>query len=192
MRHRDRQEGQPNRIIAACMHLLAGGFSTGLIASSHTYDALRIPWGSNPLTDPLLSSVAFSIVHDGCELTRSEKAEVVAGWDEARRNLRVCWAGESLDRNCGTCMHCIGTALYFASLGRPIPTSMPVPTPADADERLRALETTDVHLGHYERIVGVARARDLIDPWVTELELFVADRRQVNERRPAGWNPFRH
>lgn len=188
---RDDWEHVHGAALAACMHLFAKGYSTGLIANSHTYEALRLPWGSNPLTDPMLSSTSLSIVHDGCELARAEKAEIVADWHEARDHLRVCWEGDALDRNCGTCLHCLRTALNFASVGRPIPPGIPVPSPADAVERLRSLETSAVHLGHHDKIVAAARDRMLTDPWIAELESFIDDRRKLAERQKTlAWNPF--
>ena len=76
-------------ILASFLHLLAGGYSTGLVASSHAYETLRFPWGSNPLTDPMLASRSISIVHDGCDVTRWEKADLLADWETAMRRLRV-------------------------------------------------------------------------------------------------------
>jgi hypothetical protein len=44
------------------------------------------------------------------------KADEIGDWDVARRHLRICWEGKHLDRNCGACMRCVSTALYFAAL----------------------------------------------------------------------------
>ena len=172
--------------LAACLHLLAGGYSTGLVASSHVYETLRFPWGSNPVTDPMLSSAAFSIVQDGCELTRWEKADEVGDWEAARHHLRLCWEGEHLDRNCGSCMRCVGTAFCFAAVGRPIPPSIPIPSPAEALRRLRALEPSPVQLGHFENMVAEARRRALDDPWVAALDELVRGRRPVAPKRGLG------
>lgn len=40
-----------------------------LIPSTHRYDLLA-PWGSHPLTDPLLSTRWMEIIHDGTEFSR--------------------------------------------------------------------------------------------------------------------------
>jgi len=173
--------------LAACLHLLAGGYSTGLIASSHAYEALRLPWGSNPVTDPLLGSAAFSIVHDGCELTRWEKADEIGDWDAAQRHVRVCWEGKHLDRNCGACVPCLLTAICFATVGRPIPSSIPVPSPGAAVERLRALKPNPAQLGHFENIVITARRKGLKDRWVAALEQLVNRHRQVGKKRRFGF-----
>jgi hypothetical protein len=155
--------------LIACLHLLAGNHSIGLVASSHHYDDLRLPWGSNPVTDPLLGSASLSIVHDGCDLTRLDKADQIGEWDEALQHLRVCWEGEHLDRNCGHCIRCTATALCFAAIGRPIPPAIPVSSPSVAVERLDARKPNSVQLGHLERKVLAARANGIDEPWVSAL-----------------------
>jgi hypothetical protein len=102
--------------LAAALSLFAGGFGTGLIASSCTEDLPVVPWGSNPFTDVLLGSQTFQIIHDG-DAHRMGKVAGVAVWPEARRFLRVCWAGPRNDRNCGRCRKCLGTAMAFRALG---------------------------------------------------------------------------
>jgi hypothetical protein len=168
--------------LAACMHLLAGGYSTGLIAGSHTYDDLRFPWGSNPVTDPMLGSASLAIVHDGCDLTRWDKAEQIGDWPEALRCLRVCWEGEQLDRNCGRCMRCVATALCFATVGRPVPAGIPVSSPEEAVARLRSLTPTPVQLDHFENKVVTARRKGLSEPWVEALAQFTRDRRRIGTK----------
>ena len=169
--------------LAACLHLLGRGYATGLIASSHVYETLRFPWGSNPVTDPMLGSASFSIVHDGCDLTRCEKAEVIADWDTAQRHLRVCWQGEHLDRNCGTCIRCAATALCFTAVGRPIPPSIPVSSPGEGVERLRALEPTPRQLGNFKNMVLMARSKRISEPWVAALAELNRSRSRQGRKR---------
>ena len=61
-----------------------------LIPSTHRYDDL-IPWGSHPLTDPLLSTSATQFVHDGAGFSRTEKTAFVINSQLALDNLQVCW-----------------------------------------------------------------------------------------------------
>ncbi len=100
---------------------LQGGYSEGLIPSSLPYHALVLPWGSNPLTDPLLSIRTFAIVHDGAAFTRAEKVKQIAHWRQALQNLRVCWEGDRKDGNCGHCEKCIQTILNFRAVGLGLP-----------------------------------------------------------------------
>ena len=79
--------------ILSCLMVLQGGYTTGLIASSFPYQALSFPYGSNPVTDWMLSSNAFKIVHDGAAFPRLEKMREIIKWPEALQSLRVCWQG---------------------------------------------------------------------------------------------------
>ena len=107
--------------IAATLQLYAPEFGVGLIASSAPYSRIHLLWGSNPATDPLLSSGTMRICHDGAALTRTAKARVVAREPELLGSLRVCWQGERLSRNCGRCEKCVRTywALHIAGVRHP-------------------------------------------------------------------------
>jgi hypothetical protein len=84
--------------MAAVAHALAPNHGKVYIASSDSYADLR-PWGSHPLLDPLWSSDAVKIVHDGGE-TRMDKLRAVARHPEVLPRLRVCI--ENLGNyNCG-------------------------------------------------------------------------------------------
>ncbi len=89
----DDWEDEHGAALASCLSLFGKGFSTGLVASSHVYNSLLFPWGSNPLTDPMLSSDSFSIVHDSAGVHRIQKAKGVSEWEGAMSRLRVCWQG---------------------------------------------------------------------------------------------------
>ena len=99
----------------------------GLIGSSEPYDSLLLPWGSNPISDPLCSTGEFRVIHDGGGFSRSEKIEVLSSWAIGVRNLRVCWAGDYNDRNCGYCEKCVRTRLNFLLAGIPQPECFVTP-----------------------------------------------------------------
>jgi hypothetical protein len=108
-------------VLAAALQLYAPEFGVGIIGSSAPYTRIHLPWGSNPVTDPLLSSGTMRIRHDGAALTRTAKAWVVAREPELLGLLRVCWQGERLSRNCGRCEKCVRTywALHIAGVRQP-------------------------------------------------------------------------
>ncbi len=60
------------------------------IAASIEAQAVTEPWGTHPLIDPNYSSNDLHIKHDSVHLTRLEKTKLVADWDTALQNLRVC------------------------------------------------------------------------------------------------------
>lgn len=73
------------------------------------------PWGSHPLTDPLMSTSRTRFVHDGAAHTRIEKTRTIARFPAALDNLRVCFESGT-DANCGTCLKCIRTRLCLEML----------------------------------------------------------------------------
>ena len=110
--------------IACALMQFSDQFNQGLIGSSGPYDALEIPWGSNPITDPLVGGGAMTIHHDGCGRSRNDKINAIAGWPVAADNLRVCWRNSDPSQNCGICEKCIRTALGFLANGHAIPKSL--------------------------------------------------------------------
>ena len=87
-----------------------------LIASSYAYAQLH-PWGSHPLLDPLWSTEAVEFTHDGCEAVRSDKVKAIARSGLALSTLRVCWANEQGEYNCGRCEKCLRTMLALHVAG---------------------------------------------------------------------------
>jgi len=158
--------------IGSCLMLLQGGYSEGLIPSSLPYDALALPWGSNPITDPLLSSSTFPIVHDGAAFTRTEKVKQIAQWREALQNLRVCWEGTQKDKNCGHCEKCVHTILNFRAVRLGLP---PCFDRDIADEEILQVLKKSL-LIDYALLLAEAKAHSISDSWVATLEEFVTPR----------------
>jgi hypothetical protein len=101
--------------LASCLMLFEKEYNLGLISSSLPYNTLELPWGSNPITDHLLSNNNFKIIHYGAGYNRLEKIRNIIDFTVGCDNLRVCWEGENLDKNCGQCEKCIRTILAFRS-----------------------------------------------------------------------------
>ena len=99
----------------------------GLIGSGDSYDVLLTSWGSHPITDPLLSGGNFRIIHDGAGFCRSEKLITLSSWSIGIRHLRVCWAGNRHDRNCGHCEKCVRTRLNLLLAGVDNPACFDTP-----------------------------------------------------------------
>ncbi len=109
--------------IASALMFFSPRFSEGLIASTYSYTGLNFPWGSNPVTDRLMSSNSFGLVHDGADCIRGRKYLTVSQWNEGYANLRVCFSAEEKDKNCGKCGKCIVTQLAIRRLQLPLPPS---------------------------------------------------------------------
>ncbi len=162
--------------LASCLLLFAGGYGIGLIGSTEPYDHLNLPWGSNPVTDHLLSADDMPIVHDGAECARIDKVDVIGRWEEARRNLRVCWEGPQLDVNCGICEKCIRTILCFRVLDLGLPACFQQDV---IDQQILALHGMScTALGEIEQIVAAAYVRNINVSWVDALETVIRAHRR--------------
>jgi hypothetical protein len=111
--------------MVSSLQFLKSKFDVALIASTDSYHELVIPWGSSPLTDPLLSSGRLKVLHDGVGYTRSEKSKFISDWTEGIANLRVCGDIElTTSLNCGRCERCLRTMANFVVNGLPIPKGL--------------------------------------------------------------------
>lgn len=110
-------------ILGAVAHALAQRLDLIYISASDSIPGLRTvgryslkPHGSHPLLDPNYSSSDMRIKHDGVALSRLDKTRLLADWDPALRNIKVCgpnWPGE----NCGRCEKCKRTMLELLAAG---------------------------------------------------------------------------
>lgn len=68
-------------VLAGLASFLApSGYRNLIAGSSAPYDTLTIPWGSQPITDHLLSQRQFRVYPDGHGFSRTEKAEKLKNW----------------------------------------------------------------------------------------------------------------
>lgn len=106
--------------LAAMGHLFAGKINRILISSSHAFGEL-IPWGSHPLTDPLLASSKLRVEHVGTTYSRFDKVVTLAGFPEALQHLAVCGlppAEKSGLANCSRCQKCLRTMAALDLCGK--------------------------------------------------------------------------
>jgi hypothetical protein len=151
------------------------------LAAAHGYADAHAD-GSTPTTDHLLSTAGFQSIHDGADVTRFEKVEVIAGWPEALARLRVCsnpdWRIVDTERgaidNCGRCRKCVWTltSLELITAQTRFPSFPRAPTRADlrwaatrnphrAVENLREAKARGrrdiafaIHCGNAQRVLG--------------------------------------
>jgi len=134
--------------LAACLHNLSHEFSYGVVGSTKAYDDLLLPYGSNPVTDQMLSGAAMRLIHDGAGYTRTEKVSLLAEFPQVRSVLKVCWEGADGSRNCGVCEKCVRTHLNFLAAGCSQPECFEYPL----DEKLIKTITC----------IGEPQARELV------------------------------
>jgi hypothetical protein len=170
--------------IVSCLMFYQTAFGTALIASSESYDDLFIPCGSNPITDHMLSSDSFRIVHDGAAYSRIEKARELTQWSAGMRLLRVCWAGERKDRNCGRCEKCIRTILDFRLVSPDLPPAFERDVTDEDILGLRALTRIQVH--EFDMILQAAEKAKIDVSWVRALKTRL--RRNLLRGRLSAWD----
>lgn len=154
--------------VAACLHQFSHDFRYGLIGSDEPYNQLVLPWGSNPITTPLLSARNFEIVYDGTGYTRTERAAHLADWPGAMKHLRVCWEGPKTGRNCCKCEKCIRTILNFRAAGVERPPAFEHDV---SDEQIRNVRLKGAaQRALMQEILMTARERATQDSWVDALE----------------------
>lgn len=133
-------------VMAWIATLLAPLASRVRIASSHRRGA--IPWGSHPDLDPLWSTEAVEIEHDGAEHTRAHKAEDLGRDPLAMAHLRVCWQNRGGPYNCGVCRKCTTTRVLLHAVGalERCATLRGTPTPDEIDRLEAERPTTRLYL----------------------------------------------
>lgn len=103
--------------VVSLLHLFTDRAGSAVLAADSTYTYVNVPWGSNPITVPLLASGRMRMTSPGGGINRTEKVRVIGGLESVRQHLRVCWQGEQPGRNCGECEKCLRTKVNFLAAG---------------------------------------------------------------------------
>ncbi len=161
-------------VLAACLHQFGYEHAVGLIGSDEPYQHLVLPWGSNPVTNPLLSSDAFEIVTDATGYTRTEKVRHVANWPAALNDLRVCWQGPKTGKNCGRCEKCVRTILNFRAVGAKLPPAFA--SDIDDTQIAQIACKNEIQRTFLKDILKTARESGIRDSWVEALASAVEEK----------------
>jgi hypothetical protein len=102
--------------LASVAVLLSAVSNEVLIPASESYAHLD-PCGSHPLLDPLWSTEAVVIRHDGAEASRNEKIASIGRTPAVLSSLRVCWENPDNAYNCGRCEKCLRTMIALEAVG---------------------------------------------------------------------------
>lgn len=135
-----------------------------LFGSAEAYGNLVLPRGTSPMTDHLLSSGEFNVIHDGATHSRTEKVREIADWPLALSNLRVCWEGDLKDRNCGLCEKCVRTRLNFLAVGEKIPSCFPDSQILDDIKPIKL--KSEVAKAEWSEIYDYALKNNINEKWV--------------------------
>lgn len=165
--------------VAGSLAFFQSAFGFGLVPSFQEWSQARFDHGSNPLTDPLLSSPSFQIIHDGAGFGRIEKLRQLAQWPGAMKHLRVCWQGEQLDRNCCVCEKCLRTMLMLDVCGVKQTDAFPLVIDPHAVETLVIKNQSG--LDEFGYLIAEARRLGQRPLWLKPAENML--RRNIRNRR---------
>jgi hypothetical protein len=168
--------------LTACLRNWEGSVGSALIGAGEDYAHLVIPWGTNPISLPMLSTPSFEVVYDGAGFTRTEKVAALSNWPEALRNLRVCWENSETGKNCGTCEKCVRTKLNFLAAGLTLPEAL---AEAPDPRQVRQIDArNEVQLAFLDDILTFAKHRGAQEYWIKPLKVAIKrNRRRVVMRR---------
>lgn len=148
--------------LASVAHAFERRLSQVSIASTGNIAALH-PHGSHPLLDPNYSCHDLKIQHNGITLSRLDKTKLVADWDVALQNLKVCTKVQQMQPgmlNCGKCDKCIRTTLALLALGK-LEQASTFPKVEFSEEMLvkRVFIKTPYRMACYEDLIPHLQAR---------------------------------
>jgi hypothetical protein len=97
--------------LAAGMHVFSHRHTAGCFPSSDIASTLTYPWGSNPVTDPLLSSEEMTMHYHDCKVPKFQKILELVKHEDVTSSLRVCYQNHEQSTNCGRCGKCLQTVI---------------------------------------------------------------------------------
>ncbi len=184
--------------LSAVAHSFAPRLSDVWI-SSDGYAAGTTPWGSHPSIDYNYSSHNVQ-VHHGPLRGRFEKVKLIADWDAALNNMRVCTGNPDGLLNCGDCEKCIRTMTMLVAAGK-LKQCKAFPINDVTPRLLREITITDkknYKADYYYEVLKPLAERgrgDLVKVlekelgWVGDIKRF--DRTYLNEGLAHSWSLIR-
>lgn len=82
---------------------------------SHDFDMAEF---ADSYLIPLIQTEGLELILEGTQYKRSEKTELIADWDIARKHLNVCVAPVDGARNCSKCSKCMRTLIPLEAMGK--------------------------------------------------------------------------
>lgn len=163
-------EAEFGACLASSLHQFSSVAPVGVIAADEDYSHLEFPWGSNPITNPMLSGADFEILTEGGRYTRTDRVKFLSNTPDVAASLRVCWEGVMTGRNCGRCEKCIRTKLNFMAAGKP-PVCFDRPPTLSEIVGLRV--RNPIQLGYLTDILQTAINNGISDSWTKALQICV-------------------
>jgi hypothetical protein len=107
---------------ASVLLALQGGFKRYYYASAYKYADCGVCKNDgigrmDPISFHLLSTEQLDCVSTGCQMSRVEKTQLVAGFEPSRHHLNVCVDPAFAGQNCSVCFKCCRTIMTLELLG---------------------------------------------------------------------------
>jgi len=103
--------------LASIAYALEKRFRKVVISSTYSYaELVRIPCGTHPLIDHLLSTRRTNVFHYGAGFDRAEKVMYIADSEVVKQSLQVCWILLT-EENCCRCLKCYQTMIPLEIAG---------------------------------------------------------------------------
>ncbi len=160
--------------LAACLFQFRGLANVAVSGACEDYGHLILPWGSNPVTDPLLSGGGLELHTEGGGFTRTQRVRMICDYPDVAAKLRVCWEGPITGGNCGHCEKCIRTKLNFMANGFEPLCFDERPTQA---EILGLTTRNAAQLAMLRELLASAGKNGVTAPWTTALKIAVVKNR---------------
>jgi hypothetical protein len=167
--------------LAACLFQFRGLANVGVSGACEDYGHLVVPWGSNPVTNPLLGGGGFEFHTEGGGFTRTERVRLISERPEIAAMLRVCWQGPLTGANCGRCEKCVRTKLNFMASRR---DPLCFDGKATHAQILGVTAQNRPQLALLQEIRDSARRNRVTDAWLASLSLTIAKNRLLLPMRP--------
>lgn len=104
---------------AISKYYISGTYEYGQIMEfgkqSHDFDMAEF---SDSYLIPLIQTEQMELILEGAQYTRSEKTQLISGWDIAKKHLNVCVAKTADTANCSKCSKCMRTMIPLDALGK--------------------------------------------------------------------------
>lgn len=150
--------------LVSTLHPYKALVNTCIVGSTDPYDSLIIPWGSSPITDHLLTSKSFTVLHDGASCSRGRKIFEIRKWEIGSKNLRFCWQGKHKDKNCGKCGKCLRMAFNFLANKLEVPANIPVHNYENSLKKIKFANSAEASRWH--EILNLASYNNIKEKWV--------------------------
>lgn len=160
--------------IAACLHQFHGLTNVGVLGADEDYAHLEFPWGSNPITNQLLSGGLTQLHTEGAGFTRTDRVRLICNYPDVASKLRVCWEGPVTGKNCGRCEKCVRTQMNFLANHQKAPC---FETDLGMAQILGVSARNRIQLAYLQEILSSARTNGASGAWTFALSLAIAKNR---------------